>query len=204
MALSTYELSLAGFRFPNRLPGKHSNFRFVADVRYVSSRGEHDTQHAIMPDLERHWECDPDRTEESQYVRGADIGSFGTFDMSRIDAWDRLILLVRADAIHSVQVKVFDIDRPNFFDRLGDALGDVIGTILRRGRSASPGSTGVFADALGTASADVESALLVRLAGGDRLLFRGSVSLEGPGDYLITGSGDAGEYEIGLELEVAD
>ncbi len=123
MALFTYELSLAGFRFPNRLPGKHSNFRFVADVRYVSSRGEHDTQHAVMPDLERHWECDPDRTEESQYVRGADIGSFGTFDMSRIDAWDRLIMLAGADAIHSVQVKVFDIDRPNFLDRLGGYPG---------------------------------------------------------------------------------
>lgn len=87
---------------------------------------------------------------------------------------------------------------------MGDALGDVIGTILGRGRSALPGTTGVFADALGTASADVESALLVRLAGGDRLLFRGSVSLDGPGDYLITGTGDAGEYEIGLELKVTD
>ena len=132
MALSTYELSLAGFRFPNRLPGKHSNFRFVADVRYVSSRGEHDTQHAVMPDLERHWECDPDCSEEAQYGRGADIGSFGTFDMSRIDAWDRLIMLVGADAIHSVQVKVFDIDQPNFLDRLGDALGDVESTQSER------------------------------------------------------------------------
>jgi len=202
MALSNYELSLTGFRFPNELSGKHSNFRFVADVRYVSSRGEHDTLHAVMPDLERHWECDPDHRQVPGFVRGADDGVFGTFDMSRIDAWDRLIMLVRADAIHSVQLKVFDIDRPNFFDRLGDALGDVIQTILGRGRSALPGTTGVFADALGNASADVESALLIRLAGGDRLLFRGSVLLKGPGDYSIAGSGDAGEYHIGLELKV--
>ena len=204
MPLSTYELTLTEFRFPNKLSGKHSNFRFVADVRYVSSRGEHDTQHAVMPDLERHWECDPDRKKEPQYVRGADSGSFGTFDMSRIDAWDRLIMLARADTIHSVQLKVFDIDRPNFLDRLGDALGDVIGTILGRSRSALPGATGVFADALGTASADVESALLTRLAGGDRLLFRGSVLLDGPGDYLIAGPGDAGDYEIGLELKLTE
>lgn len=204
MALSTYELSLAEFRFPNKLPGKHSNFRFVANVRYVSSRGEHDTQHAVMPDLERHWECDPNRKQDPQFVRGADAGSFGTFDMSRIDAWDRLVMLVRADAIHSVQLKVFDIDRPNFFDRLGGVLGDVIGTIFGRARSALPGTTGVFADALGTASADVESALLTRLAGGDRLLFRGSAQLDGPGDYLIAGSGDAGDYEIRLELKVTE
>ncbi len=204
MALSTYELSLTGFRFPNKLSGKHSNFRFVADVRYVSSRGEHDTQHAVMPDLERHWECDPDREQDPQFVRGADTGSFGTFDMSRIDDWDRLVMLIRADAIHSVQLKVFDIDRPNFFDRLGDALGDVISTILGRNRSALPGATGVFADALGNASADVESALLTRLAGGDRLLFRGSAKLDGPGDYLIAGSGGSGDYEIGLKLKVTE
>jgi len=204
MALATYELTLTSFRFPRDLSAKHSNFRFVADVRYVSSRGEHDTLHAVMPDLERHWECDQGRSQDPLYVRGEDTGSFGTFDMSKIDAWDRLVMLVRADAIHSVQLKVFDIDRPNFFDRLGDAMGDVIRTILGRGRGGLDDSAGVFADALGNASADVESALLTRLAGGDRLLFRGSASLDGLGDYRIAGRGDAGEYGIGLELKTTE
>lgn len=197
----TYELSLTDFRFPKKLPGKHSNFRFVADVRYVSSRGEHDTHHAVLPDLERHWECDRDHRKEPYYVRGPDTGSFGTFDMSRIDDWDRLVLLVRADGVHSLQMKVFDIDRPNFFDRLGDALGDVVRTILGRGRGGLTEATGIFADAVGHASADVESALLTRLAGGDRLLFRASTRLDGPGDYLLAGQGEAGDYEMRVQLQ---
>lgn len=199
-----YELSLTDFRFPKKLPGKHSNFRFVADVRYVSSRGEHDTLHAVLPDLERHWECDRDHRKEPTYVRGPDTGSFGTFDMTKIDDWDRLVMLVRAEAVHSVQIKVFDIDRPNFFDRLGDALGDVVRTILGRGRGGLTDATGVFADALGNATADVESALLTRLAGGDRLLFRASARLDGPDGYLLAGPGEAGDYEIRLEMTASE
>ena len=135
---ANYELALGAFRFPRELPGKRANFRMVAEVRYVSSRGEHDTHHAVLPDLERLWECDPDRPEDPQFARVEEDGSFASLDMTRVDEWDRLVMLVRADAVHSVQVKVFDIDRPNFFDRLGDALGDVVRSILGRGWGTRP------------------------------------------------------------------
>ena len=204
MAISTYELTLAGFRFPNALPGKRSNFRFVADVRYVNGRGEYDTVHAVLPDLDRWWECDPDRRGDPADVRGADAGKFGTFDMTRIDAWDRLVVLARGDGIHSVQLKVFDVDRPDFIDRVGGALGDVASALLGRGRAALPAATGPFADALGNAAADLESALLTRLAGAGRLLFRGSTPLGEPGVYVVSGLGEAGEYAIRLELAVSE
>lgn len=204
MAISTYELSLIGFRFPNALPGKRCNFRFVVDVRYVNGRGDFDTAHAVLPDLERWWECDPDRRGEPSYVRGADTGEFATFDMTSIDAWDRLIILVRGDGIHSVQFKVFDIDRPDFFDRVGGAVGDVVGAVLGRRRADLEDQVGVFAGALGGAAADVESALLGRLAGAERLLFRGSAQLDEPGDYLVSGLGEKGEYAIRCELTVSE
>lgn len=204
MAISTYELSLTGFRFPSALPDKRCNFRFVADVRYVNGRGDFDTAHAVLPDLERWWECDPDRRAEPSYVRGADAGEFGTFDMTSIDAWDRLVILVRGDGIHSVQFKVFDIDRPDFFDRVGSALGDVVGAVLGRGRADLDDTTGVFAGALGGAAADVESALLARLAGAERMLFRGSAQLAEPGEYVVSGLGEKGEYVIRCELNVSD
>lgn len=204
MAISTYEVSLTGFRFPNALPAKRCNFRMVADVRYVNGRGDFDTAHAVLPDLERWWECDPDRRAEPTYVRGADTGEFATFDMTTIDAWDRLIILVRGDGIHSVQFKVFDIDRPDFLDRVGGALGDVVGAVLGRGRSRIEHETGVFAGALGGASADVESAVLGRLAGAERLLFRGSAQLSEPGEYVVSGRGEKGEYTIRCELKVSE
>ena len=201
---ANYEVALTAFRFPRDLPGKRANFRMVAEVRYVSSRGEHDTHHAVLPDLERLWECNPDRPKDPQFVRGEEDGAFASLDMARVDDWDRLVMLVRADAVHSVQVKVFDIDRPNFFDRLGDALGDVVRSILGRGRAGLPSAAGVFAEALGNASDDIESALLTRLAGGDRLLFRASARLEATGDYWLTGFGEAGEYEVRLSLSISD
>ena len=204
MAISTYELSLTGFRFPKALPAKRCNFRVVADVRYVNGRGDFDTAHAVLPDLERWWECDPDRRGDPFYVRGADSGEHGLFDMTAIDAWDRLVILVRGDGIHSVQFKVFDIDRPDFLDRVGGALGDVVGAVLGRGRSRIVDEAGVFAGALGGASADVESALLGRLAGGERLLFRGSAQLAEPGDYIVSGLGEKGEYAIRCELKISE
>ena len=204
MAISIYELSITGFRFPKALPGKRANFRFVADVRYVSGRGDFDTAHAVLPDLDRYWECDENRRAHPFYVRGPDAGEFATFDMTAIDAWDRLVVLVRGDGIHSVQLKVFDVDRPDFFDRLGGAVGDVVGAVIGRGRDAVDAEAGVAAGALGAAAADIESALLARLAGAEHLLFRGSARLSEAGDYVISGLGVKGEYAIRCELQITE
>lgn len=204
MAISSYELSLSGFRFPAALPPKRSNFRILADVRYVNGRGDFDTAHAVLPDLDRWWECDPGKSGDPDFVRGPDDAEASTLDMAAIDAWDRLVILVRGDGIHSVQFKVFDIDRPDFLDRVGGALGDVVRTVLGRGRAAATAETGVFAGSLGNAADDVESALLTRLAGGDRLLFRGSSQLSGPGEYVVSGRGEKGDYEIRCTLGVTD
>ena len=105
MAISTYELAISDLRFPKALSPKRCNFRLVADVRYVNGRGDFDTAHAVLPDLERWWECDPDRRDDPMFARGADDGPFGTLDMGAVDAWDRLVILVRGDGIHSVQLK---------------------------------------------------------------------------------------------------
>lgn len=204
MAISSFELTLEGFRFPAALPGKRSNFRCVTDVRYVNGRGEYDTVHSVLPDLDRWWECDPGRRGRAGFVRGPDAGEFGTFDMTRIDDWDRLVVLARGDGIHSVQVKVFDVDRPDVMDRVGGALGDVASALLGRGRAVLPDAAGVFADALGNASADLESALLTRLAGAGRLLFRGSVGLSEPGPYVVSGLGEGGEYAVRLALDIRE
>ena len=70
----TYELVLTGFDFPGKLPRRKANFRFVADVRYVNGRGEHDTEHAVLPDLDRYGECDPEKKRSPDYVRATDEG----------------------------------------------------------------------------------------------------------------------------------
>lgn len=198
----TFELCLTGFRFPSALPRRKANFRFVVDVRYVNGRGEHTTEHAVMPDLDRLWECDPQQAAAPHYVRGPDENGLSTLSMGKIDAWDRLVLLVRGDGIHSAQFKVFDVNRPDAWDRLRRALGDVVRTLVGRARAVLPEKAGVLSDSLGSAATDLESALLIRLAGGDRLLFRGSTSFAGPGEYLVAGHGRDGDYEIHCRLSL--
>ena len=200
----TYELVLTGFDFPRKLPRRKANFRFVADVRYVNGRGEHDTEHAVLPDLDRLWECDPEKKGNPAYVRGPESGDTATFDMDRIDAWDRLVLLVRGDAVHSVQFKVFDVNRSDTWDRMRRALGDVVRTLVGRARAAVPDKAWVVSDTLGAAATDLESALVTRLAGGERILFRGSTELGDPGHHVVAGRGTGGGYAIRLELTASE
>ena len=199
----TYELVLTGFDFPRKLPRRKANFRFVADVRYVNGRGEHDTEHAVLPDLDRYWECDPERKGSPEYVRAKDREKKASFDMRRIDDWDRLVLLVRGDDVHSVQFKVLDVNRSDGWDRLRRALGDVVATVIGRARSSVPEKAWAVSDALGTAATDLESALVGRLAGGQDLLFRGSTALGEPGRYEVVGPGAHGSYAVHCELKVS-
>ena len=200
MAPITWEIDLTGFRFPNKLPPKRANFRIVVDLRYVTKCGDHTTEHAVLPGLDRWWECDPDRSDRLEFVRGPDHGRFGTLDMSVVDDWDRLILLVRGDAIHSIQFKVFDVNRPGTLDRLRKGFGEVLGTLVGRARTALPDVADLLSDSLGSASSDLESALITRLAGADRLLFRGSARIPEPGEYVVEGKGEDGPYRIEFTL----
>lgn len=200
----TYELTITGFEFPLKLSRRKCNFRFVADVRYVNGRGEHDTEHAVLPDLDRWWECDPERRDSPDYVRGQETGKSAAFDMTRIDDWDRLVLLVRGDGVHSVQFKVLDVNRSDGWDRLRRALGDIVSALMGRARSLAPEPSWVVSDALGTAATDLESALLTRLAGGTDPLFRGSTALADPGEYEVSGPGVDGRYSVSCRLAVSD
>lgn len=200
MAPFNWEIVLTGFLFPRKLPARRANFRFLVDLRYVTKRGEHTTEHAVLPALDRWWECDPEKRDDLDFVRGPERETQAGFDLSRIDDWDRLVLLVRGDAIHSIQFKVFDVNRLGALDRIRRGVGDVAATLLGRARLVLPDVAGVFSDSLGSAATDLESTLLTRLAGADRLLFRGSALLPGPGDYVIEGPGEAGPYRIEFSL----
>jgi hypothetical protein len=124
--------------------------------------------------------------------------------MARIDDWDRLVLLVRGDSVHSVQFKVLDVNRSDGWDRLRRALGDVVSTLIGRARTLVPDPAWVISDSLGAAATDLESALLTRLAGGAEPLFRGSASLFEAGDYEIAGEGLDGLYSVSCRLAVSD
>ena len=200
MAAHTYEFILTDFQFPARLPGRQANFRMVVDLRYVSRRGDHTEAHAVLPGLDTWWECDPERSEDPGYVRGARAGKRVALTMDAIPDWDRLILLVRGDGVHSIQFRVFDVDRADAWDRITGAFLEVVPVLLSKGREAVPDLGGLVEAPLGSAAADLEAITVSRIAGGDRLLFRGSSRLTGSGSGRIGGRGVGGTYRIGFDI----
>jgi hypothetical protein len=193
---SEYELNLADFWFPAALADSRANFRFVVDVRMVRG-GKFATDTVVMPGFDTWWECDRSKSEQPHYVR---LGAQGRFDMSRIDDWERLVLLTRADSLHSLQVKVFDVDRPDAWDTLRDAFSRIAQTVIGRAPRALDLSQ-LAADGFGAFEEDLRSTVMKRLAGGDRLLYRGSTPLAAAGTVRVAGRGVAGDYAVAFSFD---
>lgn len=211
--MAVFQIALANFAFPADLPDDKANFRFVFDVRYVDTKGAFATEHAILPSFDTYWECDKRKSTNPNYVRGANA-SFGfpggqvilaTFDISKIDAWDRLILCINAQSIHSLQFKAFDVNRDDVWNRLKEALGQIVQALLGKAKgllTGLPGPVQAASDALGTAASDLESHLLKRLSNGDELLTRGSIQLSGAGSgvHAVVTPGTGGLYRLEVQL----
>lgn len=206
-----FELNLTGFRFPDDLPNDRANFRFVADLRYMDHRKQFKTAHAVMPSLDTFWECDKRRGDRPNHVRDA---SEARFDMAKIDVWERLVFLVRAEAVHSIQFKVLDVNRRDAWDIVKDFLGGVLeGAVGGWKKDLRKEVSGLEGGALGAAGDDVQSFLLKKLAGGDKLLFRGAADLQADvgdhggfrvgegGAFSVHGAGTGGTYSVEFVLE---
>ena len=176
--MSYFELTLHAFSFPRKLPDKSANFRFVADLRFVGENDRLVTVQAVMPGLDTFWECDTNRSKSPNYVRkDASLRKDASpgFDMKKVDDWDKLIFCVKASKLHSIQFKVFDVDRKDAWDMVKRFLGGIVRSVIGRGVSNIPKDLPTsLLGSLGAAAADVQSFLLNKLAGGRKLLFKGS------------------------------
>jgi hypothetical protein len=184
--MPTFELTLTGFRFPKDLDKDLANFRLVADLRYAAIDGTLMTAQAVLPGLDSFWECDKTRSHDVHYVRGKDEGNWGCVDMKRVDPWDKLIFMLPAIKLHSIQLKVFDVDRVDGWDKIKNALTSITSALFEESKKIVPG---IF----GGATDDVKSFLLKKWAGGDSILFKGSLLF---GDEAVGAHKISGRYEI--------
>jgi hypothetical protein len=196
----TYTLRLNGFKFPEELGDDKANFRFTVDVRYLDARGKPVEKHVVMPSLDDYWECDRRRAKEPNYVRKSATSPM--FNMGKIDDWERLILMVQAEAIHSVRFRVFDVDRKDAWDQVQHVLGSVAAALIGRAGQLIPDIPAVsWDDTLGNATEDLESWIVQKMAAQkDQVLFRGSVRTKREQEYKISGSGRHGKYEVRFEV----
>ena len=131
-----------------------------------------------------------------------------------IDEWDQLILMVKAKNLHSIQFKVFDVDRKDAWDKVQSVVGGIVRALFGRIKGIILGNLPLsLSESMGGAADDVQSFLLKKLAGGDKVLFRGSRKFtdddlpEAPGankELEIKGCGTGkkakGNYKIGFSL----
>ena len=177
-----FELVLKEFLFPKDLSNDKANFRFIVDLRFINENGQFITEHAVMPSLDTFWECDTGRTDRPNYVRNIDKdGNIvnckyegNQFNMCAIDDWDKLILCVKGVSVHSIQFKVIDVDRKDAWDEVKNFLEGMIGTLIGKIKGGISGNLpSPLPESLGGAADDLQSFLLKKLAGGDKVLFRG-------------------------------
>ena len=205
--MAIYEFKLTNFMFPNRLKNNKANFRFIVDLRYINENDQFTTAQAVMPGLDTFWECDTGETEKLNYVRA---GNASKFNLNAIDDWDELILLVKGNGIHSIRFTVMDVDREDAWDKFKKFVGNTVETAigLFKGsitRNLPQDIANPLDDPLGGAAEDMQSLVMKKIAGGDKILFRKSVNLnktkfqqgvEIPG----SGTGIEGDYTIGFSL----
>jgi hypothetical protein len=207
--MPTFKLNLSGFDFPATLDNSKANFRFVVDIRYVNTNGTFATEHAVMPGLDTYWECDTGKSSDANYVRLAGAGAH-SFDMAKIDSWDKMILTFNANSLHSIQFKVFDVNRPDIWDKVKEIAGSLLQALIGKGKSvalgALPAPVAFLSDSLGSAADDLTSHLLQRISkSGDTVLFKGSIALTSAAGvktpHSIKGKGSKGDYEIKFDVE---
>lgn len=212
--MPTYEINLKSFIFPDKLPDDKANFRFIVDLRYIDETNEFVTEHAVMPSLDTFWECAKDKREKPNYVRDETNPQFrfdnGNTDGNEqkggdgnkpkgIDEWDRLIFHIKGKSLHSIQFKVIDVNRKDAWDTVRNVLGKVVEVAIGKMQGILPTSS-LWSRPLGAASGDVQSFLLKKLAGGDKVLFRGSAKFDGKPEATIKGAGTRGAYEIKIKV----
>ena len=218
--LYDYEITLDEFRFPARLPGRKANFRLIVELRYQNKRGDFDTETAVLPGLDTFWECQPGAHAKENFVRkeqppaarrGKRRGSTAYYlpevEVERIDAWDRLVLRLRALQLHRLKVTVLDVNRRNWWDALVDAASEFAGGVIDRAARRAKAETrdvpiagGAAGDAFGSLAEHVQAAVTRRLAGGTEtnVLYAASAAARDYGRVIVGTEGDG--YRLAFRI----
>ena len=203
--MKTFELTLTKFMFPKNLDNDNANFRFVVDLRYINNDNKLAEKSTVMPSPDAFWECDTRKSGEPNYVRSGDKDSYAQFDMGRVGEWDQHIDRVNGKGLHSIHFTVFDVDREGVWEKMEKLSKGIVGAVIGKVKDYIPGNSPLSLP-LGGAADDVQGLILRKIAGGDKVLFRGShrFAHNGPKELCITGEGTKGTYKIGFSVKETD
>lgn len=208
--MAIFEISLTDFNFPANLDEARRSFRFLATLRYITQEDKFETTQAVLPSLDSYWECEKSHQGKANFVRHSELPQF---DMDKIDSWDTLLIRFKAKQLHSLQVRIIDIEKSGgWLDKIKDYVGPMIQAYLGTAKpvltGAVPQKAAFLKDAFGDAIDDVDAFILAKLAGmkgQEFMLFKKSVATfpDAPGGPLtLEGKGEQGDYRIGLRVSV--
>jgi hypothetical protein len=134
--------------------------------------------------------------------------------MTKIDFWDAMIIRLRAKQLHSIQMRVIDIEKTGgLLDKIKDyatsLISSFLGVVKTKVTGAVPAPISFAKDTLGEAVSDVESLALSTLSGmkgKDSLIFKWAKKAAdlpaATGPVSVSGKGLQGTYKLDLNLEI--
>lgn len=161
MSDAKYAITLKSFSFPSSLGNEHANFRFALTLRFASEKGGLSTANSVIPSPETYWECDTAKTNDPRYVRMAGANEF---DMSKISSWNATAFLIIANYLHAIQLTIIDVDRKDWWEKLGGITQTVLGGLTGAAKKAVPGA---FADTTAAIGDQLQSLITKKIAGSD-------------------------------------
>ena len=207
-------VKLTEFEFPAKLPNNKANFRVVFDIKYWVKSGDKHTlksTQSIKPGIDTFWEADTRKENKPNFCRlkkePKNTKNSDEWDnrigIEELDEWDKEIVTVQSKGIHSVRAKVFDVDRPDFWDSVKDFAGQLIQALIGAGKKTLQGMVpDKFDEPVGGTFDEVSSYVVKKLAGGgDKVLFQGSGKLNKENAITIKGIGSSGQYFLELCLD---
>ena len=194
---SQFAITLEGFQFSKNLDKDKANFRFIVGLRFFDKKGNFNTVHTILPGLDTYWECAPGKKQEPNYVGPPSKKDYGRFDMKAVGKWDSLIFLVKGVELHSIQFRVFDVNRPDVWDKI---VGLIKGLFAMGVGVATANIPSAFAPPVQGLTDDLRLAVMNKITSEDKLLFRKALSFDenraSSEEYKISSSEGKGDYEI--------
>ena len=199
-AESQFAITLKEFRFPEKLDEDKANFRFIVGLRFFDKDDNFSTAHTILPGLDTYWECVPNKSDAPNYVGPPSKEDYGSFDMKAVGKWDSLIFVVKGLRLHSIQFKVFDVNRKDVWD---DLSGLIKGLFAMGVGVATANIPSAFTPPVQGLTDDLRLAVMNKITSEDDLLFRKSRSFDEnnfvvgkPAEYVLSYNGTEHDYEI--------
>ena len=196
-AESQFAITLEGFRFSENLDKGKANFRFIVGLRFFDKDDNFSTAHTILPGLDTYWECATGKIDAPNYVGPPSKKDYGSFDMKAVGKWDSLIFVAKGIRLHSIQFKVFDVNRKDVWDKISGLIKGLFAMGIGVATANIPSA---FAPPVQGLTDDLRLAVMNKITSDDDLLFRKSLSFDenkaSSGEYEVSSSGTSGDYEI--------